>query len=223
MTVPLDALEPLPPEQSVALAWSAGTIRDRLLSLLVLDRRLGRILTRTREPMLGQMRFAWWREALGKPAAERPRSDAVLEALGEHWRGNEDALIALVDAWERLLEEPPLSEAAARAFAEGRCTALLAVYGLKRNTGSPAKACHRAASRWSFGDFAARVSDADERALLVRLGLADAGPDPRLPREARALAVLGALGTRGLRRGGRPLMEGRGASLAAIRAAIFLR
>jgi phytoene synthase len=32
--------------------------------------------------MLGQMRLAWWREALGKPLADRPRGDEVLDAVG---------------------------------------------------------------------------------------------------------------------------------------------
>ena len=35
-------------------------------------------MARTTEPMLGQMRLAWWRDALGKPVDERPRGDAVL-------------------------------------------------------------------------------------------------------------------------------------------------
>jgi phytoene synthase len=43
-----------------------------------------------------------------------------------------------------------------------------------------------------------------------------------LPKTLRGLAVLEALALRALRRGGRPLMEGRGAPLTAFRAAIFL-
>lgn len=223
MTAPLDGLEPLPPEQRLALAWSTAAKRERLASVLVLDRRLARIVARTREPMLGQMRLAWWRDALGKPVAERPRGDAVLDTLGRLLEGQEAALIALVDGWERILEEPPLSESAARRFAAGRCMALLAAYNRTTCENGPRDPFHEAAWRWSLADFASRVSDDGERALLLRLGLGDGEQNLRLPREARGLAVLGALGARALRRGGRPLMEGRGAPLAAFRAALFGR
>lgn len=223
MTAPLEALEPLPPEQRIAIAWSAGGTRHRLASLLALDRRLARILSRTREPMLGQMRLAWWRDALGRSVAERPRGDAVLDALGAVWAGEEAALIALVDAWEQVLEEPPLSERAGRAFAEGRCAALLAAHRIHDGSGATAAPYRAAAWCWGLGDFAAGVRDEGERAMLVRLGLEGGAARGRLPRRARALAVLGALGERALRRGGRPLMEGRGAPAAAMRAAIFGR
>jgi len=213
--------DPLPPEAVIALAWSPPEVRSALGTVLRLDRRLARILARTREPMLGQMRLSWWREALGKPLAERPRGDAVLDAIGLHWAGREPALVALVDGWEQVLEEPPLSEAAARLFAAGRCEALIAAHRREPVALDPSDPCMAAAWHWSLADFAARVSDAQERALLVRLGLAQGRPAAPLPREARGLAVLGGLGLRALRRGGRPLMEGRGAPLAALRAAIF--
>ncbi len=220
-----DAADLMPPEAELALAWSGQKVRGPLSMALQLDRRLARIVARTSEPMLGQMRLAWWRDALGTPLADRPRGDAVLDGLGAHWAGRESALIALVDGWEQVLEEPPLSERAARLFGEGRCAALLAVYDKTPEDTSDPGALYAAAWHWSFADFAARVSREEERALLVRLGLGlgNGHPALRLPREARGLAVLGALGLRALQRGGRPLMEGRGAPVAALRAAIFGR
>ena len=71
----------LPPEAQLALAWSHAKVRGPLSIALQLDRRLARIVTRTSEPMLGQMRLAWWREMLGKPASDRPRGDAVLDGV----------------------------------------------------------------------------------------------------------------------------------------------
>lgn len=217
----LEALEPLPPEQRLAIAWSTAEARDRLTSMLAFDGRLARIVTRTREPMLGQMRLAWWRDTLGLGVAARPRGDVVLEALGTFWEGREAGLIALVDGWEQVLHEKPLSEDAAGRFAEGRSAALLGVYGGDARADRPGAASRRAAWCWSLGDFAARVSDPGERAMLAKLGLASSGPDRRLPRSERGLAVLGLLGERALRCGGRPLMEGRGAAIAVMRAAIF--
>lgn len=221
MPPPLEALDPLPPEQRLAIAWSAPVARDRLASMLAFDRRLARIVTRTREPLLGQMRLAWWRDTLGLRVAARPRGDVVLEALGTFWDGREAGLIALVDGWEQVLLEKPLSVDAAGRFAEGRSAALLGVYDGDDPAEQPGAASRRAAWCWSLGDFAARVSDPGERAMLAKLGLGTSGPERRLPRRERGLAVLGALGERALRRGGRPLMEGRGAAIAVMRAAIF--
>ena len=78
-----------------------------------------------------------------------------------------------------------------------------------------------AGRRWALADAAAGVSDPAEAAVLAETGRAVAAPAGRIPRPLAGLAVLEALAVRALARGGRPLMEGRGASLAALRAAIF--
>jgi phytoene synthase len=75
--------------------------------------------------------------------------------------------------------------------------------------------------RWALADAVTGVSDQSERATLIAAGLAADNGGRRLPSELRGLAVLDALALRALRRGGRPLMEGRGASLTALKAAIF--
>ena len=206
----------------MALAYTGPDMRDALRNLLEFDARLARIVSATTEPMLGQMRLAWWRDTLGRPVHERPAGDAVLDALGARWDGGEAALIALTDGWERMLEEPPLTQSSARAFAEARCEAMLAAHGVS-HTDSESAAFHTTAWRWALADFAAQVSRDDERDGLVKLGLGDGAPNPRLPRHSRGLAVLGALGLRSLRAGGRPLMEGRGAAAVALKAAVFGR
>ena len=210
----------LPPEAELAIAWSAPRVRAPLTTVLQLDRRLARIVARTSEPMLGQMRLAWWREALGKPAAERPRGDVVLDAIGRDWAGREAALVALVDGWEVLVTASVLGPSEIDSFAAGRGAFFAA---LPQDCG-PAEAARLvlAGERWALADAAASVSDAGERAALVAAGLARAGRGGRLPSGLRGLAVLEALGLRALRRGGQPLMAGRGASLAALRGAIFL-
>jgi phytoene synthase len=214
----------LPPEVELALAYSGANLRAPLRVLFELDARLGRIVATTTEPVLGQLRLAWWRDTLEQRREQRPVGDAVMDAIGKHCAGREKALAGLVNGWEHLLEEPPLSEQAARLFAQGRCNALLALYAPVAGEGDETSAALRSAAlRWSYADFAARVSREDERALLVRLGLGGGTDRPRLPPAARGLAVLRALGLRALQRGGRPLMEGRGAALIALRAGLFGR
>lgn len=174
---------------------------------------------RTSEPMLGQMRLAWWRDALGKPVAERPCGDAVLDAIGVDWAGHEDALVQMVDGWEVLVTAEQIGADEAAAFGAGRG----AFFAALAADASPAvgQVCTTAGMRWALADAATGVSDQGERAALVAAGLAADHGGGRLPAELRGLAVLDALALRALRRGGRPMMEGRGASLTVLRAAIF--
>jgi phytoene synthase len=212
------------PEARLALAWSPLKLRAPFSTALQFDRRLARIVARTSEPMLGQMRLAWWREMLGTPVEARPRGDAVLDGIGAHWQGREGALAEMVDGWEVLITAARLGPAEIDAFAAGRG----AFFGALEAQLSGAHAARVAAAgrRWALADAAASISDAGECAALVEAGLARAalgeGGGGRMPRALRGLAVLDALALRALRRGGRPLMEGRGAPIAAMRAAIFL-
>jgi phytoene synthase len=211
----------LPPEADLALAWSPPKVRAPLSVAFQLDRRLARIIARTSEPMLGQMRLAWWRDALGTPIADRPRGDAVLDAIGVQWAGREAAPVSLVDGWEVLVSAERLGPAEIDAFGTQRGAFFCAL-----DDAAARKVAARIAAagfRWAIADAATAVSDADERAALVEAGLARIAPGGPMPRALRGLAVLEALALRALRGGGRPLMEGRGAPLAALRAAIFLR
>jgi phytoene synthase len=210
----------LPPEAELAIAWSAPKVRAALTTALQLDRRIARIVARTTEPMLGQMRLAWWREALGKPVAQRPRGDVVLDAIGAHWEGRESALVAMVDGWEVLVTATALGPEEIASFAAGRGAFFGALQDDPAAAGSGRVAL--AGQRWALADAAAGVSDPAERAALVAAGLGLAEQGGRMPSGLRGLAVLEALALRALRAGGQPLMAGRGASLTALRAAIFL-
>jgi phytoene synthase len=215
--VTAEAPDPLPPEAKLALAWSTPHLRSALSIALQLDRRLARIVGRTHEPMLGQMRLAWWREALGKRVEDRPRGDAVLDGIGHHWQGREAALARMVDGWEVLVTAESLDESEAEAFASGRGAFFAALA-----SGSVLEPRLAAAGRcWALAEAAAGVSDPQEKAVLVTAGLGQKAPAGRIPRALGGLAVLESLARRSLLRGGRPLMEGRGASLAALRGAIF--
>ncbi|MCZ8369430.1 MAG: hypothetical protein O9293_05590 [Porphyrobacter sp.] len=215
-----DPPDPRPPEAELALAWSGPRVRAPLSVALQLDRRLARIVARTQEPILGQMRLAWWREALGKPVTERPKGDAVLDGITLHWHGREAALVAMVDAWEVLVTAEGIGPDEAERFGTGR-GAFFAALG--SDDAAPERAARLAAAgrRWALADAAAGVSDPAERAVLVDTGLGVSLASGRIRGELRGLAVLEALALRALRRGGRPLMEGRGAPLAALRASIF--
>lgn len=211
--------ETLPDERELALAYTPEPVRDQMRVFLLLDQRLARIVSQTTEPMLGQMRLAWWRDMLAKPASERPQGDVVLDGIALHWAGDEAALSALVDGWERMLDEPPLSKKAALEMATGRAVPFVAVGDV--GAGSDTSAL-TAGKRWALVDTALNTENADERAMLFDLAR-ELPRSTSLPSSLKGLAVLNALARRSLDKAGRPLMEGRGAALVAIRAAIFGR
>ncbi len=215
--------EILPDEVHIALAHTQPEMRGALRIFFELDRRLARIVAATTEPMLGQMRLAWWRDELGKLAADRPAGDVVLDGIGKYWGGREASLVKLVNAWEHLLVDPPLTEDDASAFGSLRRDALIAVYGDRSQQHDHYPAYAAAGWHWAMADFASNIPDGEERDLVLRLGQTGGVGAAALGRDARGLAILGALGLRALKRGGRPLMEGRTASLIATRAAIIGR
>lgn len=203
-------LDSLPPVQRVALAYASPASRQAWLVLLALDTRLAQVVRETREPMLGQIRMAWWRDRLSEPAAQRPRGEPLLALLGEDGA----RLVPLVDGWEAMLGEAPLPREALAQFAEGRAQA---VAGL--DAAAPDAA--RLARRWALADLALRLSHPEERRHAADLLAAQGADRIRLPRVMRPLTVLHGLAMRELRRGQEA--AGMGALLATLRLGIFGR
>jgi phytoene synthase len=196
----------------VALAWAPPRARAATAALLALDQRLGAILRHKREPVLAQIRLAWWRDRLGEPSDSWPRGDAVVDAL-RVWR-EPAALASLVDGWESLLDET-LDAAAIGAFADGRARSFAALAG-ELGEGAASEAALRAGRLWALADLAGSLSDAGERQAVLALAQV-AEPPPRLPRSLRPLAVLAGLARHAVEQGGAPLLAGRGSAIVAMR------
>jgi phytoene synthase len=202
-------LDALPAPQRLALSYAPSTTRAPTLALLALDARLGAALRQGGEPVLVQMRLAWWRDTLGSAPAGWPPGEPVLDLL-RGWR-NPAALVPLVDGWEALLGET-LDAAAISAFAAGRADA----FGqLARELDDDPHAAGTCARRWALADLAANLSDPAERTAVLEAA-ADLPPCPRLTRKLRPLAVLAGLARRSLARDGAPLLGGPGAMLLAV-------
>ena len=214
-TAPDDPLEQL------ALAHTPSSLRGALQSALALDRRLSQIVARTSEPMLGQMRLAWWRDVLGKPLAEWPQGNAELETIALHWGHSAAQLAAMADGWEYMLSEPPLSAEAAMGFASGRAKAFGALANISAKPVAREKLAI-AAQYWALGDGAVHIGSEAERATM-RAQLDKLPERPRLGSPFKGIAIMGALGERALRGGEGPLMEGRGAAITALKSGLFGR
>ncbi len=218
-----DLSETLPAEAQLALAYTPPILSNALRILLEFDQRLGRLVSATTEPMLGQMRLAWWRDALGMPVGERPKSDAVLDGLGAHWAGHEAPLIALVDGWEHMLSEPPIARASILAFARGRGEGIAGLADLSGSSGVLRSDLARAGEIWALADAASHMAEGEERTIFLEIGRGLERPGSVLPQPFRGVAVLCALARRSLKADGAPLMMGRGAALIALRAGMFGR
>ncbi len=145
-----------------------------------------------------------------------PKGDPLLAELTQ-WRAP-GALQPLVDGWEGLLAET-LEADAVEGFAAGRAAAFAA---LADELGASDSAAASAGRSWALADLAGNLTDPTERETVLHLAATERA---RLPshRALRPLAILGALGHRAVVRGGRPLLEGRGAALLAMRVGMFGR
>lgn len=212
MTSESPLLDSLPLEQRLALAYAPRASRPLFLGLFALDAKLAGIVRGAREPMLAQLRLAWWRDRLA-PGGEQPlpKGEPILATLAPLLTGP-GQVGALVDGWEALLLADPLDEAAIEAFAFGRAAALAA---LAEVLGGDAAEAARLARLWALADLASRIGAADERALVLAIAGGQDWHGGTLPRSLRPLTVLHGLARR--HRGTRPLVAGPAGLLAAIR------
>ena len=200
---PLSALGPaqrdllkseLPPPTVLALAYAPRKVRDAWLGWLALDRRFARIVGEASEPMLAQVRLAWWREILDKPVDSWPSGEPVLTALATV---SPSGLSVAADGWETLLEEK-LDSAALVAAAQGRADGLLA---LASAMGCRDDGVEGTAFRWAVADFGAHLAQEKERTIALSLLQATAPSARRMPRRMRPLAILVSLAVTAFREG----------------------
>jgi phytoene synthase len=96
----------LPPPANLAVAYTPVALRPAFTLLLQLDARFAAIVRKAREPMIAQIKLAWWRDAFAAEAALRPKGEPLLQALSACGDViSPSALQDLVSAWELLLGE----------------------------------------------------------------------------------------------------------------------
>ena len=164
-------------ERWLAVHYAPAAIRPALLSIHALDLELAKIVATTTEPMLGEIRLAWWREQLEGLDRGQVPAQPVLQALAAEVlpRGVTGAALALFeDAWVARLDD----DLATHVEARGRTVfgALAAVLG-----GQDAEALGRS---WAAGE-AARLGETVPSITT-----------PRPPTALRSLAGMSALGRR---------------------------
>lgn len=207
----------LPPVLRLALAYAPREARGGWLAVFGLDARLAGLVRHAREPVLAQIRLAWWRDRLGEEAASWPEGEPLLAAIGKAVE-RPARLVRMVDGWEALLGEAPLPEADLLAAAKGRSQGLLAAL-----PADVAEAGQGLALRWALADLVAHLSHLEERACALAL---HSGVDPgraSLSRSLRPLVVIEGLATRSLQAADSHTPMGLGGLLLAMRLGLLGR
>lgn len=125
----IDTMPEMSPPTRLALAYVPHRLRPAFALLLQIDGRFADILHNAREPMIAQIKMAWWREAFGKTPQQRPKGEPLLQALNHM---NElipyTALEALTLAWESLLGSEEWTQEVVARHAAQRAEAIFQTY-----------------------------------------------------------------------------------------------
>lgn len=130
-------------------------------ALFALDTRLGSVLRTTREPMIGQIRLAWWAEELARLEVAPPAAQPELIAIATHLlplgiRGEQ--LATMIDGWEALLASTALSDDDLDRFARARGGTLFQLAATVLGAEDAQVAV--AGEGWALADLSRNLSDA---------------------------------------------------------------
>ena len=188
----------------LALTYTPLSNRGALAALFSIDRAMGDVVRTTKEPLLGPIRLAWWRERLeeldddGTAPAEPRLQQAAAELIPRGVTGRE--LAALESGWLRMFDPFPWTVQTSEAiWFRGNL-----LFGLgARVVGRADERIQGAGGLWTLVDAARHCSDPQSRAMLVEQarsfarGLAGV----RFPGLLRPLSTLTVLAIRDCRRG----------------------
>lgn len=185
---------PLDPDRTLALAYVPAARRLAVEALWRLDAALASVLSTGKEPLISQIRLAWWREALEALDQRPPPAEPVLTALAAHVlpagvSGTE--LAAMEAAWEVLLSPDPLGEPELETYA-ARGALLFRYTARLLGDPSPGVSVEAGGAAWALVDLARRsAGDADSAIAAARALRAS-----HWPSRLRPLGMLAALARR---------------------------
>lgn len=107
-------LRRLDPDRWLTALFAPDASRLGLFALYAFNTEIARARESVSQPMIGQIRLQWWREAWDGIAAGQPRQHPVVQALHDHCRHLDQATVmALIDARERDMDDTPFADLAA--------------------------------------------------------------------------------------------------------------
>ncbi len=137
-------------DRYLAALYVPAPVRPALMALWALDLELAAVVRAARDPMVAEIKLAWWREALDRLDSAPPPAQPLLQALAAEVmpHGVTGAQLATLEArWLPLLD--PEAEVLPPAFVEGGAI----LFGLAGHVlgGDPAVAA-RLGGEWALGE-----------------------------------------------------------------------
>ncbi len=180
-------------ERALVLSYAPPPSRAGLGALFALDDALADVVRTTREPAIGQIRLAWWDDALRRLDSAPPLAQPVLQQLAADVlpTGVSGAdLASLIDGWEVLVVEETLTDAALRSYAAGRGAGWFQLAA--RLLGDAPGFVEAAGEGWALADLAGHVSDPKTAARAGELAREVLAPAMRSawPVRVRALGAM---------------------------------
>ena len=131
-----------------------GEARADLIALYAFNNEIARAPAVASQPLIGEMRLAWWREALeemseGRPVRRHPVAQALAEAVRRRGLPRE-GLDALVDARLRDLDPGPLNPDEAEAYVDATAGRLMALAARVLSPQADPRAVIHAARAWGL-------------------------------------------------------------------------
>lgn len=192
-------MTPLDPDRTLALTYVPSRRRAAIGALWSLDAALGAVLAGGREPLISQIKLAWWRDSLDKLDRERAPGEPVLRAIADHVIPSIPGarLSELEQPWTALLNQEALTQADLELYAgRGR---LLFRYSAQLLGQSSTPDIERAGETWALVDLARHSGEPDATAALVTAR--ERLTNQRWPSALRPLGMLAALARRDAKRG----------------------
>lgn len=185
MSTPIQDIPPL----AALLSAYAGRDAERHRLLWAFDARLAQIVRTTTEPVIGQMRIAWWQDVLTDESGAKGRGEPLLAALRTMGLAGHPGLIAMLDGWEALIGDMAPDPVALQAFGTGRGGGLFRAMAGEQAAGMAGLT--EAGALWALWDLSGHVGSVAEAeaAIEVARGFA-AGADGRRWKPMRLAAGL---------------------------------
>jgi 15-cis-phytoene synthase len=173
--------ELLPPTR-LAIAYAPRNVRERFSLLLQFDARVAEVVGKATEPLIGQMKLAWWREVIGMTTDRRPSGEPLVDRMSQITDADlEHAMLQLLAAWEVVLVEPEWGNVTLNTFVKTRGQAIFSTYAKWVGVNSELK---ELGSGWAMDDLEARFGSRVGATVPITL--------PQIPRERvlRPLTIL---------------------------------
>jgi phytoene synthase len=191
----------LDPDRALALTYVPTAKRAAIGALWRLDVALGAVLAGGREPLISQIKLAWWRDSLVALDREKAPAEPVLQEVAQHVlaHGVSGAeLSEMEEGWAVLLSQDRLTPDELARYGAGR-GGLLFRHSAAILGGALTAEMEQAGAGWALVDLARHSNREDAESAMK--AAAERLQPVRWPARLRPLGMLAALSARDVERG----------------------